>query len=299
MRTLAAMNDTDAWYARVEVDDLLRMLRRRASSKAVSRAKRNIAKARSKDSLRALGKLTTSDGDGLRFISDPPLIVPIRELLPDADGDMLIEAMGEMLGAYRASLRPDVRRLLEGYRFVDLARKVVGVGSVGTRAWVVLMVGRDESDPLILQAKEAEASVLEPFAGPATTDNNGQRVVEGQRLMQAMGDIMLGWIRTTGIDGLERDFYLRQLWDAKGSALVEEMEPEVLEMYARLCGATLAHGHARSGDRVAIASYLGSSQSFARAVTRFAATYADQNERDFHAFTEAIDAGRLEARTGI
>jgi uncharacterized protein (DUF2252 family) len=299
MRTLAEMGDTNAWYARVEVDDLLGMLRRRGSAKAVARAKRNIAKTRSKDSLRALGKLTTTDGGRLRFISDPPLIVPIRELLPDADGDELMESMGELLSSYRASLPADVRRLLSGYRFVDLARKVVGVGSVGTRAWVILMLGRDEGDPLVLQAKEAEASVLEPFAGPGTTDNNGQRVVEGQRLMQAMGDIMLGWIRTTGIDGVQRDFYLRQLWDAKGSAIVEEMEPDILEMYARLCGATLAHGHARSGDRVAIAAYLGSSARFARAVTRFAAAYADQNERDFRAFTEAIDAGRVEAQTGI
>jgi uncharacterized protein (DUF2252 family) len=225
--------------------------------------------------------------------------VPIRELLPGTDGDALTETIGELLSAYRASLPPHVRQLLAGYRFVDLARKVVGVGSVGTRAWVVLMLGRDERDPLILQAKEAEASVLEPFAGPATTENQGQRVVEGQRLMQSTGDIMLGWVHTTGIDGLERDFYLRQLWDAKGSALVEAMEPEILELYARLCGSTLAHGHARSGDRVAIAAYLGSSPRFARAVTRFAGAYADQNERDFHAFTEAIDAGRVEARTGV
>jgi uncharacterized protein (DUF2252 family) len=299
MRTLAGMSDLDVWYTRVEVKNVLRRLRAGASSKAHSRARRNVAHARSKDSLRALGKLTTSDGGDLRFISDPPMVVPIRELLPDADGDALMEAMSDLLSSYRASLPSHVRRLLEGYRFVDLARKVVGVGSVGTRAWVVLMLGRDESDPLMLQAKEAEASVLEPFAGSATPENNGQRVVEGQRLMQSTGDIMLGWVHTTGIDGLERDFYLRQLWDAKGSALVEKMEPEILELYAGLCGSTLAHGHARSGDRVAIAAYLGSSPSFARAVTSFAAAYADQNERDFHAFSEAIDAGRVEARTGI
>jgi uncharacterized protein (DUF2252 family) len=299
MRTLAGMSDLDVWYTRLEVKNLLRRLRERASSKAHSRAQRNVAHARSKDSLRALGKLTTSEGGDLRFISDPPVIVPIRELLPGTDGDAFMEAMGELLSAYRASLPPHVRRLLAGYRFVDLARKVVGVGSVGTRAWVVLMLGRDERDPLILQAKEAEASVLEPYAGPAMTENQGQRVVEGQRLMQSAGDIMLGWVHTTGIDGVERDFYVRQLWDAKGSALVEVMEPEILEMYAGICGSTLAHGHARSGDRVAIAAYLGSSSSFARAVTRFAASYADQNERDFHAFTEAIDAGRVEARTGI
>jgi uncharacterized protein (DUF2252 family) len=299
MRTLAGVSDLDVWYTRVEVSNVLRRLRRRGSAKAVSRAKRNIARARSKDSLRALGKLTTNDGGALRLISDPPVIVPIRELLPDADGDALIDAMGELLTSYRASLPSHVRRLLAGYRFVDLARKVVGVGSVGTRAWVVLMLGRDEADPLILQAKEAEASVLEPFAGKDATENNGQRVVEGQRLMQSMGDIMLGWVHTTGIDGLERDFYVRQLWDAKGSALVEAMEPEILKLYARLCGSTLAHGHARSGDRVAIAAYLGSSTSFAQAVTSFAGAYADQNERDFRAFSAAIDAGRVEARTGI
>jgi uncharacterized protein (DUF2252 family) len=300
MRTLAGMGHADVWYARAEVDDLLRRLRRRGSAKARSRARRNVAQAREKDSLRALRKLTTGDGDRLRLISDPPVIVPIRELLPGKDGDALMETMNELLSTYRASLPSHVRRLLEGYRFVDLARKVVGVGSVGTRAWVVLMLGRDAGDPLLLQAKEAEASVLEPYAGPSTTENEGQRVVEGQRLMQSAGDIMLGWVRTTGIDGLERDFYVRQLWNAKGSARVELMEPEILELYAGVCGSTLAHGHARSGDRVAIAAYLGSSPGFDRAVTRFAGAYADQNERDFAAFAAAIEAGRVEvtARRG-
>jgi uncharacterized protein (DUF2252 family) len=182
---------------------------------------------------------------------------------------------------------------------VDAARKVVGVGSVGTRAWIVLMLGRDDDDPLFLQAKEAEASVLEPYLGKSQFANHGQRVVEGQRLMQAASDIMLGWIHLVGLDGLERDFYVRQLWDSKGSAVIETMSPSVLTWYAQVCGSTLAKAHARAGDAVAIATYLGGSATFDRALTGFAETYADQNERDYSALKDAVAAGRITAETGL
>jgi hypothetical protein len=200
---------------------------------------------------------------------------------------------------YRRTLTADRRRLVERFRYVDAARKVVGVGSVGTRAWIVLMVGRDEEDPLFLQAKEAQPSVLEPYVGKTAYATQGQRVVEGQWLMQAASDIMLGWIRTEGLDGVERDFYIRQLWDAKGSAPVEVMRPSGLEQYARFCGWMLAKAHARSGDAVAIAAYLGTSRSFDRALADFAELYADQNERDYDALRQAVESGRVTAETGL
>ena len=203
-----------------------------------------------------------------------------------------------MIREYRRTLLGDRRHLLERYRLVDAARKVVGVGSVGTRAFILLFLGRDDEDPLFLQMKEAEASVLEPFLGKSRFGNHGQRVVEGQRLMQAASDTMLGWIHVTGVDGVERDFYLRQLWDSKGSALVDAMEPETMEAYAEICGQTLARAHARSGDAVAISSYLGTSDAFDRALAAFAEAYADQNERDFAALKAAADSGRIEVQTG-
>jgi uncharacterized protein (DUF2252 family) len=180
--------------------------------------------------------------------------------------------------------------MLESYRLVDFARKVVGVGSVGTRCWISLMLGRDDSDPLFLQIKEAEASVLEPYSGRSGFANHGQRVVEGQRLLQTTSDILLGWIRTEGLDGVERDYYIRQLWDSKFSADIDSMSPSTLGIYARLCGWTLARGHARSGDRIAIAAYLGSGDSFDKAISEFAVAYADQNERDYATVTAAHQA---------
>ena len=205
-----------------------------------------------------------------------------------------------MIRSYRRTLSGDRRKLLERFRFVDAARKVVGVGSVGTRAWIILMLGRDNADPLFLQAKEAQASVLEPFVGKSEYANHGQRVVEGQRLMQSASDIMLGWIHIkSGLDGQERDFYLRQLWDAKGSAVIEAMEPNAMLEYAKLCGQTLAKGHARSGDAIAIASYLGTSDVFDRAMAVFAESYADQNERDYEALKQAVDSGRVKAEFGL
>jgi uncharacterized protein (DUF2252 family) len=234
----------------------------------------------------------------VRIVADPPLIQPVADLLPDVEAHDLEAAVGEMLESYRDSLPRDRRRLFDRYRYVALARKVVGVGSVGTRAWVVLMLGRDDEDPLFLQAKEAQASVLEPFAGPSEFDNQGQRVVEGQRVVQSAGDIFLGWLRTTGIDGQERDFYVRQLWDWKTSADLETITASGMALASKMCAWTLARAHARTGDAVAIAGYLGSGSSFDRAMARFAEQYADQNERDHEALLEAIDSGRVAAVNG-
>jgi uncharacterized protein (DUF2252 family) len=201
--------------------------------------------------------------------------------------------------SYENTLQGDRRHLLSRFRYVDGARKVVGVGSVGTRAWIVLLVGNDDADPLILQLKEAQQSVLEPFLGRSAFPTHGQRVVEGQRLMQAASDILLGWFTMDGIDGAPRNFYLRQLWDGKGSALVDAMEPRPLAAYADICGWTLARAHARSGDPVAIASYLGAGDAFDQAMAAFAETYADQNERDHAALQHAVDTGRVAAVMGL
>jgi hypothetical protein len=235
-----------------------------------------------------------------RLVSDPPLVVPIEELLPDDDARELHTTIGGLVRDYRTTLPGELRELVEQYRYVDLARKVVGVGSVGTRAWIVLMLGRDNDDPLFLQVKEAQASVLEPFAGGSQYRNHGRRVVEGQRLMQAASDIMLGWIHVkAGIDGQPRDFYVRQLWDSKWSADVDVMDPVGVEAYGRACGWTLARAHARSGDEIEIAAYLGSGDSFDRAIARFSEAYADQNERDHAALLAAIESGDLTAETAL
>jgi uncharacterized protein (DUF2252 family) len=298
MHALAGMRDLDVWYSRLEVEQIAERLAGRVSRRAAARGRRRLEKARGKDSLRAFDRLTVPADDGsgeARLISDPPLLVPIRELAPGLERETISATMQDLLRAYRESLRPDLRHLMSHYRFVDLARKVVGVGSVGTRAWVILLVGRDSGDPLFLQAKEAEASVLEPHCGAGPYEHHGRRVVEGQRLMQAAGDILLGWVGTTGLDGVQRDFYLRQLWDAKASADPEGMEPETLRLYGELCGGTLARAHARSGDRVAIAAYLGSGARFDRAMATFAEAYADQAERDHATFVAALareDAAR-------
>ncbi len=204
-----------------------------------------------------------------------------------------------MVRSYRRTLSSDRRHLLERFHYADAARKVVGVGSVGTRAWLLLMLGSDDGDPLFLQLKEAGPSVLEPYLGASKFAQHGQRVVEGQRLMQAASDIMLGWIRVQDVDGIDRDYYIRQLWDGKGSAIIEAMDPNAMEAYAEICGWSLAHAHARSGDAVAIAAYLGSGDAFDRALASFAEVYADQNERDYMAFSDAVDSGRLAAETGI
>jgi uncharacterized protein (DUF2252 family) len=298
MRAFAAMRTLDVWYARIDLDDMTAMASE-ATAKQQKRFERNVAKARAKDSLKAFAKLTETVNGEPRIVSDPPLIVPVTELLAADDVRDPEEGFARLIRLYRRTLAGDRRRLLERFRFVDAARKVVGVGSVGTRAWIVLLLGRDGDDPLFLQAKEAQPSVLEPHLGKSQYSNCGQRVVEGQRLMQAASDIFLGWVHAVGLDGVERDFYVRQLWDEKGSALVDVMEPNTMEIYARACAWALAKAHARSGDAVGIASYLGSSSTFDRALAAFAETYADQNERDYEALRQAVESGRVKAETGL
>jgi len=294
MRGFAAQGSLDVWYARLDVEAVLEE-GEDAPAKELKRARRNLAKARSKDSLRALEKLTeTVDGE-VRFRSEPPLLVPAEELFPGPQAEDLREVLLGVFDLYRDTLPGDRQQLFDRYEFRGIARKVVGVGSVGTRAWVVLLTGEDHGDPLFLQAKEAEASVLEPYVGASRFRNHGRRVVEGQRLMQATGDIFLGWCRAAGPDGRRRDFYVRQLWDWKRSVEIERLSPHGFEVYARICGWTLARAHARSGDRVAIASYLGGGDSFDRALADFGEAYADQSERDHAALLEAISSGRLEA----
>jgi uncharacterized protein (DUF2252 family) len=295
MRGFAAMRNLEVWYARLDEDAIREQLRNTGGKQLAEEVEKDAAKARAKDSLRALGKLTERVDGEPRIVSRPPLVVPIEELLP-ADDKLDVEAMLKgILESYAATLKGDRRRLLETYSLRHVAHKVVGVGSVGTRAWILLLTGRDDDDPLFLQAKEAQASVLEPYAGASAFDNHGQRVVEGQWLIQAASDSFLGWCPVIGIDDRRRDFYVRQLWDGKGSTDVEGMPVAGLEIYARLCAWTLARAHARSGDAVAIGAYLGSGERFDEALAEFSRLYADQNERDFAALKEAIDSGRLAA----
>jgi uncharacterized protein (DUF2252 family) len=258
---------------------------------------KGLAKARTRDSMQEVGKLTHMVDGRPRIISDPPLIVPIDELLPRQTDRKAFEAqITDLLGKYRRTLETDRRSLLDQFEFGDMARKVVGVGSVGTRCWIVLLLGRDLNDPLFLQVKEAEESVLSHFVGASKYANQGQRVCAGQRLMQASSDIFLGWQRIeAGLDGQQRDFYVRQLRDWKFSVDVQAMIPSGLAMYGALCGWTLARAHARSGDRIAIAAYLGGSDVFDQAIIQFAAAYADQNERDQQALVHAVADGRITA----
>jgi uncharacterized protein (DUF2252 family) len=299
MHHFAGMRNLDIWYARMDRTEILGRFEEQASAQQIKTLRKTATKATKKDNLRAFSRLAQSVDGEPQIISDPPLIVRIEDLLPAAQAEEFEANMHALLRSYRASLQGDRRRLLERYRYADLARKVVGVGSVGTRAWVVLMLGRENDDPLFLQCKEAQPSVLEPFLGKSEFGHHGRRVVEGQWMMQASSDIMLGWLRTTGIDGETRDFYVRQLWDWKSSADVGTMAPAGLAIYGRMCGWTLARAHARSGDCIAIASYLGSSDVFDRALERFAETYADQNELDHEALVQAIASGRIQAESGV
>ena len=299
MWDFAGLKTLDLWYARLDIKEIEKRWVSQMDSSEQKRFSRNLSKARAKDSVRAFDKLVKVVDGHPRLIGDPPLIVPIEDLLPDLEYRQVEEAIRVVLRSYRRSLQGDHRRLMERFSFAGAARKVVGVGSVGTRAWVVLMLGSDTGDPLFLQAKEAQSSVLEPFLGKSKHANHGQRVVEGQRLMQSASDVLLGWVRTGGLDGVTRDFYIRQLWDGKGSAVVEAMGPSVMATYGRLCAWTLARAHARSGDAVAIASYLGTGDSFDRAIASFSEAYADQNEQDFAAVQEAVGTGRISAETGL
>jgi uncharacterized protein (DUF2252 family) len=296
MHEFAGMGKLHLWYARIHAEDIVGGAPE-ASKKQVKRFERNVAKAQSKDSLKAFAKLTEIVDGEPRIVSDPPLIVPIEEALA-GERQRLDELVGGVISSYRRTLTADRRRLLDGFRYVHAARKVVGVGSVGTRAWIMLMVGRDAGDPLFLQLKEAQASVLEPFLGPSGFADHGQRVVEGQRLTQAASDILLGWTEITDLDGEVRHFYIRQLWDHKGAALIEAMNPRTMTMYGQLCGRSLAKAHARSGDAIAIASYLGAGDSFDRALSSFAEAYADQNERDYRALEDAVASGRVRSESG-
>src|SRR3954451_372231 len=300
MRDFAAMNNLDVWYARLEVEDALERFGGQFKAKQVANVEKQLAKARTRDSMAAFSTPTDEVNGEVRIVDQSPLIVPITKLAGENAADEIFEELRQLIRVYRASLEPDRRVLLEEFELHDVARKVVGVGSVGTRAWIVLMMGRDSKDPLFLQIKEAEASVLEPHLGASEFSNHGQRVVTGQRLMQATSDIFLGWLHVPeGLDGRARDFYARQLKDWKGSAEVEQMVPKGMAAYGRLCGWTLARAHARSGDRVAIGSYLGSSDTFDRAIVEFSKAYADQNERDYNALANAVASGKIKAQTGL
>ncbi len=299
MARFAEMRNIHVWYARLDVQSIRDQLGAGVSGKKMKRFQSSVASVRTKDNIRALRKLCrTVDGER-RIVGDHPLVTPIEDVVPGAEQEHLEDVVRRMIRTYRQTLPHDRRQLLESYSYVHAARKVVGVGSVGARTWILLLTGRDDSDPLFLQFKEAQASVLEPFLGKSEFAQHGQRVVEGQRMMQAASDVMLGWERILTIDGQERDFYIRQLWDSKGSAEVELMDPSGLETYGRVCGWTLARAHARSGDRIAIAAYLGSGRAFDRAMASFAEAYADQNERDYRALQEAVASGRVAAEMGV
>jgi uncharacterized protein (DUF2252 family) len=294
----------DVWYAHVDIEPVVAEFRSQVKSQAhAKRLKATqalLAKAHTRDSTQALRKLTTMTDGQRRIISDPPMIVPVEELFAHIQADAIYEQLRAILGKYRRTLQSDRRHLLENFRLVQVARKVVGVGSVGTRAWIVLMDACDGVEPLFLQAKEAQPSVLAEYAGRSQYNNQGERVVAGQHLQQAQSDIFLGWTRVANPDdGIDRDFYIRQLRDWKFSVPIELMLPEGMALYARLCGWTLARAHARSGDRVALAAYLGGSAKFDQAIADFAETYADQNELDYAALQNAVKQGKAEATTEI
>jgi len=299
MREFAGMTNLEVWYAHADVEKMRAGLESRLTKRQRKRWDAGAAKAKNSDSMSSLRKLTGSVDGRPRILADPPLIVPARDMAPvQAAG---LEAwIAPLMARYRRSLEPGIRHLLEQYEFVDLARKVVGVGSVGTRCWIALMLGRDDSDPLFLQVKEAQPSVLSRYLRGTRPGHEGRRVVTGQRLTQAASDIFLGWVstETESQDGQARDFYVRQLRDWKFSFDVDAMIPGGLQLYAELCGWTLARAHARSGDRIEIAAYLGGSAAFEKAVTEFARLYADQNERDHAALREAAVAGRITVSEG-
>jgi uncharacterized protein (DUF2252 family) len=300
IRTFAGQGNLDVWYARAETGALREQFGSQLAAREQRQAESAVAKARTRDSLQALDRLTQQVDGRPRIVADPPLVVPLSELVAgSADQAKLETELRTLIGAYRRTLETDRRYLLEQFQFADMARKVVGVGSVGTRCWIVLMFGHDTSDPLFLQVKEAERSVLEDFAGASEYANHGERVVAGQRLMQAASDIFLGWQRTQiDPDGRPHDFYVRQLRDGKFSADIETLSAAGMRAYGELCGWTLARAHARSGDRIAIAAYLGQSAVFDQAIAEFAAAYADQNDCDHQALAAAVASGRVTASTG-
>jgi uncharacterized protein (DUF2252 family) len=295
----AGMGNLEVWYAHLDIESLIAEYGSQFKHRIVKNTEKTAAKARTRDSMSSFSKLTHVVDDKVRIVDGSPLIVPIDQL-GLGDRDQTFELLHELLRAYRETLEFNRRVLLEQFELVDFARKVVGVGSVGTRAWIALLLGRDGQDPLFLQIKEAEASVLEEFLGPSEFSNHGQRVVTGQRLMQATSDIFLGWVHATeDVAGQSRDFYGRQLKDWKGSAETEQMIPDGMAAYGRLCGWTLARAHARTGDRVAIAAYLGNGDRFDRAIFEFSDAYAEQNERDYKQLQDAVKSGQITAETGL
>jgi uncharacterized protein (DUF2252 family) len=304
MRRAAGLGTLAVWYDNLEVDSLIKVLDKEAAAfphgkSARRRTMANLRNARTRDSAHVYAKRTDEVGGEPRIVADPPLIVPAEDLVePGSEWEHTTELMAKLIDEYRHTLDRQ-HHPIEEFRLVHAARKVVGVGSVGTRCFILLLLGRDPDDPLFLQVKEAGPSVLERYLGPSGYDSNGERVVVGQRLMQAASDIFLGWISTTGLDGRKRDFYLRQFQDWKGSADVDRLRVPAAGLYARICGATLARAHARWGDRIAIASYLGRGDTFDTAIADFSAAYADQNERDYDTFSAAVKSGRLPAQTGM
>jgi len=299
MRGFAAESHLDVWYDRLNASELVEHFGGRLGRKGRVVFAKPFAKARHKTSLRAVTKLTERVHGSLRFRSVPPLLVPLRDVFDENHPQSLDEYVQGIMRDYAESLDEDRRYLFGTYRFVDMARKVVGVGSVGTRATVLLLVGRDGKDPLVLQAKEAQASVLEPYLGASEFESHGERVVRGQRISHAASDIFLSWTRSMALDGMVRDFYVRQLWDWKASMDLSTMSESGLHAYTRACGWSLARAHARSGDRLAIAAYLGTGPAFDKAITRFSAVYADQNELDHQRLAEAVATGEVPAVTGI
>jgi uncharacterized protein (DUF2252 family) len=299
MNEFARRRNLDLWYAHIAIDDLMPLLATQLDRRSRKRTKGLVAKARTRDNLNALGKLTELVDGSRRIISAPPLIQPIEELAGSMDPAEIDTFLRSALRSYRQTLSSDRRHLLEEFRVVHAARKVVGVGSVGSRAWIVLLLGRDDSDPLFLQVKEAQPSVLESFVAPSVHTSPGERVVHGQHLMQSASDIFLGWDDLAGVDSVTRSYYVRQLRDWKGSATIETMSPDSMAVYGRVCGWTLARAHARSGDRVAIASYLGTGDAFDHALADFAEAYADQNERDYDALVQAERTGRIAAQRNV
>jgi uncharacterized protein (DUF2252 family) len=298
MASFAAMGNLAVWYSRVDVEQARRLLDAELDPRLRKRLTKSVAKARRRDHLRALGRLTEVVDGHRRIVGDPPLVVPVADLATDLRRDEVESRVEDILVQYAGTLGPGHRELVASYTFVDLARQVVGVGSVGTRCWLVLMRGRDDDDPLFLQVKQAQESALAPYVGPGPHTTEGERVVAGQRLMQAASDVFLGWHRTTGLDGTVRDFYVRQLHDWKGSADIETLTPKGMRLYAGLCAWTLARAHARSGDRIALAAYLGDDDRLPQALADFAHTYADLNEQDHATFSAAVARGELAGAGG-
>ena len=299
LASFAVMGNLEVWHTKLDGATLINRWGAEAGTKVQQTFAARAEKAKGKGHLKAVAKLTHEVDGKLRFLADPPLLVPADQIFdPNRTADTAMSLV-TALNDYRGTLSGDRRRLLERYEFVDLARKVVGVGSVGTRCWVALFIGRDKGDPIVLQIKEAEHSVAEPFLQPSEYVNMGQRVVEGQRLVQSASDIFLGWDSVTAEDGITRDFYFRQMWDWKLSADIETMRPEGLAVYVQMCGWVLALGHARSGDAIAISSYLGTSTRFDEAMCRFASAYADQNDKDHRALQQAIATNKVHAISDI